>query len=55
MIQQSNKQCKCGSWYHENGVCKCGLKVVAPESFYDGNVKGRIKNEQHTNNKSVKR
>lgn len=37
MIQQSNKQCQCGSWYHEKGSCnKCGREVVVPESFYSG-------------------
>lgn len=34
MVQQSDHRCVCGSWYHENGICKCGRPVVVPPNFY---------------------
>ncbi len=36
MVQQSDRQCECGSWYHCNRTCKCGRSVTVPAAFYSG-------------------
>ena len=34
-MKQSNKQCKCGSWYINEGKCNgCAEPVYVPDSFY---------------------
>jgi hypothetical protein len=36
MVKQSNYQCECGFWYHDNGICKCGKLIIVEPEFYIG-------------------
>jgi len=38
MIRQSEYQCLCGSWWHNDGKCKCGRTIKINESYYTGKI-----------------